>query len=215
MATTPGDDDRRSDKPSRGVATDAAATPAAPTADLCDFALSELDSTRSRVESATRTTYKPQTTAQRAGSAVKALVGGAASFAAAAVAAPAKVVSFYATTSRADRKVVYAGWWTAAKAEARHYWAGLKLLGAEVRIAARLVSAAPSPGYGPVIYMLAHLAATVASLCLASVWWRSQVAHSLFIVALISASAYNGATYYLDSLLRGAVRASARDGGKA
>lgn len=80
---------------------------------------------------------------------------------------------------------------------------------------ARLVSAAPSPGYGPVIYMLAHLAATVASLCLASVWWRSQVAHSLFIVALISASAYNGATYYLDYLLRVAVRESARDGGKA
>lgn len=76
----------------------------------------------------------------------------------------------------------------------------------------RLIDAAPSPAYGPVIYMLAHLAATTASLCLAGVWWRCQAAHSLFIVALIAASAYNGATYYLDYLLRVAVRESGKGG---
>ena len=59
-------------------------------------------------------------------------------------AAPATVYRFFAKTPKAERRATYARWWGAAKAEARHYWAGLKLLGADVRIAGRLVRTAAS-----------------------------------------------------------------------
>ena len=113
-----------------------------PTADLCDFALSELDTTRSRIESATRSTYKPQSWLQKAAGAATTAVTATASFARAVVAAPGNVVNFFATKTKTERKLVYAGWWSHAKAEARHYWAGTKLLWAEVKIASRLVAAA-------------------------------------------------------------------------
>jgi LETM1 and EF-hand domain-containing protein 1, mitochondrial len=113
-----------------------------PTADLCDFALSELDTTRSKIESATRSTYKPQSWLQKVAGAATTAVTATASFAATLVATPARVVSFFATKSKQERKLVYAGWWSHAKAEARHYWAGTKLLWAEVKIASRLVAAA-------------------------------------------------------------------------
>ena len=113
-----------------------------PTADLCDFALSELDTTRSKIESATRSTYKPQSWVQKVAGAATTAMTATASFAAAVVAAPARVASFFATKTKQERNAVYAGWWSHAKAEARHYWAGTKLLWAEVKIASRLVAAA-------------------------------------------------------------------------
>jgi len=113
-----------------------------PTADLCDFALSELDTTRSKIESATRSTYRPQSWLQKATGAAAAAVTATASFAAAVVASPARAASFFATKTKQERRLVYAGWWSHAKAEARHYWAGTKLLWAEVKIASRLVAAA-------------------------------------------------------------------------
>ena len=127
-----------------------------PTADLCDFAISELDDTKSRVASAkaqaaaeaeavaTRTVYAPPSLSSRAGAALKAAGAGLAAAGGFALGAPAKVWTFYTRTPRAERRATYAGWWAAAKAEARHYWAGLKLLGADVRIAGRLVGAAAS-----------------------------------------------------------------------
>ena len=124
----------------------AAATPPPPpqpTADLCDFALSELDAARSVAESSTRTTtYKPQSVGQRLGGGLKALATGSLSLLATITTIPGRVVHFFTSTTRAERKATYAGWWSHAKAEARHYWAGLKLLGADVRIAGRLVRAA-------------------------------------------------------------------------
>ena len=117
--------------------------PPQPTADLCDFALSELDAARSVAESATRTTtYKPQSFAHRVGATLKAVATGSTSLLATITATPGRVLHFFTSTTRAERKATYAGWWSQAKAEARHYWAGLKLLGADVRIAARLVRAA-------------------------------------------------------------------------
>lgn len=70
---------------------------------------------------------------------------------------------------------------------------------------ARAVAAVPR-GCGPLVYMACHLLATTASLALSWVWWHSYAAHSLFVVALIGACAYNGATYYLDYLLRAGKR---------
>jgi len=127
-----------------------------PTADLCDFAISELDDTKSRVESAkaqaaadadavtARVVYAPPSLASRAAGAVKAAGAGLATAAAFTVSAPGAVYGFFAKTTKAERRATYGRWWATAKAEARHYWAGLKLLGADVRIAGRLVGAAAS-----------------------------------------------------------------------
>ena len=75
----------------------------------------------------------------------------------------------------------------------------------------RLVASAP-PWAGPIIYMACHLAATLCSLSLSALWWHSYPAHCAFLVALIVACAYRGATFYLDFLLRKAKEGGGRAG---
>lgn len=72
-------------------------------------------------------------------------------------------------------------------------------------VLARAVSAVP-PWAGPVVYMGIHALATTIALCLSVIWWHSYVAHSLFVIALVGACARAGGTFYLDYLLRVAVR---------
>ena len=75
---------------------------------------------------------------------------------------------------------------------------------------ARAVSSVP-PAIGPVVYMGFHAVAVTLSLCLTNIWWHSYTAHSLFVIALVGACAYNGGTHYLDYLLRVAVREAAKN----
>lgn len=53
------------------------------------------------------------------------------------VSIPGKLARF-AALPRAERRAIYAGWWSVIKHEAKHYWLGTKLLGKDAKIAFRL-----------------------------------------------------------------------------
>jgi hypothetical protein len=117
-----------------------AASPALDIADAeeCDEAIEDLEVAQRRV-SALRS-RPPGSVSLRARA--RALAAGTASVSRATlrfiVSTPGAVATFYARP-RAERRACYARWWGVVKKEARHYWAGTKLLGKDVRIASRLV----------------------------------------------------------------------------
>jgi hypothetical protein len=117
-----------------------AAPPALDIADAeeCDEAIEDLEVAQRRV-SALRS-RPPGSVSLRARA--RALAAGTASVTRATlhfvVSTPGAVARFYARP-RAERRACYARWWGVVKKEARHYWAGTKLLGKDVRIASRLV----------------------------------------------------------------------------
>ncbi|GAB4818097.1 hypothetical protein N2152v2_005143 [Parachlorella kessleri] len=114
------------------------APPALPDAEECDEAITELEDTRRRVRALSRPPPGHIPLGARVKTAVSAVGNGLVVGVKFVVGLPGRVGRFY-MLPRAERRATYAGWWAVVKKEAKHYWVGTKLLGKEVRIAARLV----------------------------------------------------------------------------
>ena len=48
------------------------------------------------------------------------------------------------------------------------------------------------------VYMLVHLTFGSLTIAIASLFWNNQAAHFTFVLSLLCASAYNGATHYFE-----------------
>mmetsp|Transcript_17598 Transcript_17598/g.52868 ORF Transcript_17598/g.52868 Transcript_17598/m.52868 type:complete len:846 (+) Transcript_17598:182-2719(+) len=112
-------------------------SPQSEAASQCDEVLDGLRKTRSAY-TRSRGGYREVSYTQRAKQLLTTVASGARTVLMFTLSVPGRLKDFAALTS-AERRAVYAGWWAAIKKEGRHYWAGGKLLAADVRISLRLV----------------------------------------------------------------------------
>ncbi|KAK9846594.1 hypothetical protein WJX81_007347 [Elliptochloris bilobata] len=106
--------------------------------DLCDEALSDLRTARSKAQSRLRQQFAETSWAERVRSLASTAFSAVRVAAVFSVTLPGRMARFL-SRPWAEQKEVYRGWWATAKKEARHYWLGTKLLGADIKIASRLV----------------------------------------------------------------------------
>lgn len=122
---------------SAAASTSAAEGQKSDAASQCDEVLDGLRKTRNAY-SRSRSGYREVTISQRVQHAATVAASGCRTFVVFMMSVPGRLLSFAALTSE-ERRAIYAGWWALAKKEGRHYWAGAKLLAADVRISLRLL----------------------------------------------------------------------------
>lgn len=50
----------------------------------------------------------------------------------------------------------------------------------------------------PLAYMALHVTLTGMTFAVCKIWWNSYMAHSVFLLAILCISAWNGASYYFE-----------------
>ncbi|KAL6778434.1 MDM38 [Auxenochlorella protothecoides x Auxenochlorella symbiontica] len=114
-----------------------AAKPAANDADECDEVMEDLAETRRRVRALNRPAPGEVSLSKRARKLAGVAVGAVRATAVFVLSVPSRLAAFAALPGEEKRAAALRGW-QVVKREAKHYWIGTKLLGADMRIASRL-----------------------------------------------------------------------------
>jgi len=108
-------------------------------AEECDEAIEDLENVRKRVQNWKRLPPGHVPLTVRVKNFGTTVINGVSTVVSFTLSIPGRVYRF-SQLPKEDRKAIYAGWSTAIKSEAKHYWLGTKLLWKDVKIASRILS---------------------------------------------------------------------------